>query len=254
VRRSRNVIGAVLAVLLAAACGRGEAATSDSNNPKPSSSASLDRVLGLDGSAAASKVFTAHQLVPALLPSRGGDPGTFGGLGSGMPPKKGELMDDCPAGAKGLVAELYRIAVPRVVRFTESDGSGQTPGPREALAPMTHDQAVRYFALQQALASACPQTSVSAVGYRSIPPQTVRTNLKKVQVGDEAFIQASTTWNGDATSSVKASTGKRAYAIFVRMGSVVFIFGEFSTAEAALAGGKTAAAHARPILLNAART
>ncbi|WP_328466434.1 hypothetical protein [Streptomyces sp. NBC_00448] len=83
---------------------------------------------GLDGKPAAAKVFTAGQLLPMLLDSEGGHPGTTGQLGSGFGPQKGELEADCPAGAKDTVTDLYGMQAPRAVQFTPPRTAGGAPG------------------------------------------------------------------------------------------------------------------------------
>lgn len=190
--------------------------------------------------------------MPALLASKGGDPGTTGGLGTGTGPRKGELEADCPASARSVVNDLYRTQAPRVVRWTDSDGSGDDPGPREALVPMSRDQAAHYVALKWELTAACPQTTVTAVGFKPIPAETVRFALTKARLGDEAFVQETTTWNGGPTApSASPDAGERTYTTFVRVGGVLIIYGDFPSKAAAVAGGTKATAHARDVLLKA---
>ncbi|MER6630282.1 hypothetical protein ABT301_18960 [Streptomyces sp. NPDC000987] len=119
---------------------------------------------------------------------------------------------------------------------------------------MSRERAVHYLALKWALTAACPQTTVSAVGHKHIPAQTLRFAQTRVQMGDESFVQETTTWNGGgAAPSATPNAGERTYTIYIRMGSVILVYGEFPTPAAALAGGAKAAAHARPVLLRRAR-
>lgn len=254
-RRPVVAISAVSLVFFVAACGH-EAADSGSVKPKAAtSSTSMVHTEGLDGKPAASKVFTAQELLPALLDSEGGHPGTTGDFGSGTGPERGEVWTDCPAGAKGTVAELYRMKAPRAVQFTAPHAPGEAPasGPVEQLVAMPRDQAARYMALRRSLVVACPQTTVSAVGLKPIAPQTVRSRQIEAELGDESFVVEVTTWDGASDApSARPNDGKRTYMIAIRMGGVIVFYGEFPTEAAAQAGGAKAAAHARPALLRAA--
>ncbi|MEW2518784.1 hypothetical protein [Actinacidiphila alni] len=190
-----------------------------------------------------------------LLPSGSGRPGTTGDFGSGMGPIKGEMGDDCPAEAKDIVAELYRVSAPRAVQYVPPHKAGVDPGdgPTEQLVSMPREQAARYMALRRDMTASCPQTTVTAVGHEPIAPQTVRFRLVKAELGDEAFIQESTTWDGDGdVAKARPTDGVRAYMAVVRLGGVVVIYGEFPTKEAALAAGTKAAAHTRTALLRTA--
>lgn len=96
---------------------------------------------------------------------------------------------------------------------------------------------------------------MTAVGSRSVPPQTLRFGQHKVRMGDDAFVQETTTWEGGADAvSAGASAGERSYSIVIRMGGVLLMYGDFRTEAAALAAGEKAAAHARPVLLRASST
>ncbi|MGW4563465.1 hypothetical protein ACWEN3_13975 [Streptomyces sp. NPDC004561] len=152
------------------------------------------------------------------------------------------------------MAELYRTKAPRVEQLTESDDSGDKLVAFEQLVPMSRQHAVHYFALKWAVVAACPQTTVSAVGFKQVPAQTLRFARTKAQMGDESFVQETTTWNGgSAAPSSTPNAGERAYTIYIRMGSVILIYGECPTKSAALAAGAKAAAHARSVLLRTAR-
>ncbi|WP_328914624.1 MULTISPECIES: hypothetical protein [unclassified Streptomyces] len=213
-------------------------------------------VPGVDGEgAAARRVFTPEELLPALLPSKAGGPGTIGQLGLGTGPGKGELMADCPSRAKDMVAELYRMTAPRVTQLTPVEEGDAAPGPAEQIVTMSRDLAARFVELKRAVAGACRQTTVTAVGSRSVPPQTLRFGQHKVRMGDDAFVQETTTWEGGADAvSAGASAGERSYSIVIRMGGVLLMYGDFRTEAAALAAGEKAAAHARPVLLRASST
>lgn len=109
------------------------------------------------------------------------------------------------------------------------------------------------MALKRSLAATCPQTTVSALGFRPMAPQTLRFRLTDVELGDEAFVEETTTWDGGSdTPSARPDDGTRTYTVYVRMGSVVVIYGEFPTEQAAVAGGAKAAARARTGLVRAA--
>lgn len=242
-------------VLLVAGCGQ-MADDSGGVEPKPTRTSTVTaEVEGLDGKPAASKVFSAQELLPMLLQSEGGHPGTIGQFGTGTAPEKGEMGADCPAGAKDIVAELYRMKAPSAVQFMAPHAPGEAPasGPVEQLVAMPRDQAARYMALERAKAVACPQTTVSAVGSKPIAPQTLRFRQIKAALGDESFVGEITTWNGGRdTPSAKPNDGDRTYQCVIRMGGVIVMYGEFPTEAAALAGGAKAAAYARPGLLRAA--
>lgn len=254
-RGSVVVITAVSLAFCVAACGH-EAAGNGGVGPKSAmSSASMARGAGLDGTSVASKVFTARELLPLLLDSKSGHPGTTGEFGTGKSPQKGELEADCPAGAKDTVAELSRTSAPRAVQFSEPQAPGVAPasGPVEQLVAMSRAQAARYMSLKLALAVACPQTTVSRVGFTPIAPQTLRVRDVRVEVGDESFVEETTIWDGRSDSpSARPNAGERTYTIFIRMGGVIVIYGGFPTEAAALAGGAQAVACARPGLLRGA--
>lgn len=249
------VITAVSLAFCVAACGHEAAGNGGGGRKSATSSASMARVEGLDGKSAASRVFTAQELLPLLLESKSGRAGTTGEFGTGTSPQKGELEADCPAGAKDVVAELSRANAPRAVQFSEPQAPGvpPAPGPVEQLVAMSRDQAARYMSLKRALAVACPQTTVTRVGFKTIAPQTLRVRDVKVEVGDESFVEETTIWDGGSDSpSARPNVGERTYAIFIRMGGVLVIYGGFPTEAAALAGGAQAVAYARPGLLRGA--
>lgn len=254
-RRSVVRGGAAALVLLAAGCGQEGAGSGGSAgvSVQPRPSAPVARVAGLDGTAAAEKVFTEQELLPALLGGKGSDPGVTGGFGNGKPPLKGEIMADCPTRAKGVVAELYRTRAPRVMQFADREPTGDLPDVAEQLVPMSREKASHFIAMKWSVAAACPQSTVTAVGTKSIPAETIRFTQTKVQLADEAFVQESVTWKGDsATASKTLGAGDRTYTVFLRMGGVIVIYGQFPTEAEALAGGAKAAAHARTVLLRTA--
>ena len=109
------------------------------------------------------------------------------------------------------------------------------------------------MALKRALAVGCPQTTVSAVGFKPVAPQTLRFRQFIAELGDESFVEESTAWDGGSDApSARPNHGERTYQVFIRMGGVIVIYGGFPTEAAALAGGTKAASYARPGLLRAA--
>lgn len=127
-RRLVVVVGGVLCALLVGGCG--QAGGDGDGSVRPTSGG---YVPGVDGEgAAARRVFTPEELLPALLPSKAGGPGTIGQLGLGTGPGKGELMADCPSRAKDMVAELYRMTAPRVTQLTPVEEGDAAPGPHGA--------------------------------------------------------------------------------------------------------------------------
>lgn len=120
------------------------------------------------------------------------------------------------------------MQAPRAVQFAPPRTAGGTPGgapggapggtaggatapassPVEQLVSMRRDQAAHYMALKRSLAATCPQTTVSALGFRPMAPQTLRFRLTAAELGDEAFVEETTTWDG-GSDTPSARPGRR---------------------------------------------